>query len=77
MVYYSSEIVSVIFEMFLGSVVTSTRREKKEARNLGEAHWNTKGKPLALYKASSSVVKLSSLENISEFVGMSYQTNLK
>lgn len=62
--------------MFLGSVTTSTRCEKKEARNLGEAHWNTKGKLLALYKASSSVIELSSLENISEFVGKSCQTDL-
>lgn len=32
--------------MLLGSIATSTRCEEKEARNLGEAHWNTEGKIL-------------------------------
>ena len=50
--------------MFLGSTATSTRCEKKEARNLREAHWNTKGKVLALVKAGSSVVKFILLKVI-------------
>lgn len=66
---FSSEIVlqnpeTLYFLMFLGSTATSTRCEKKEARNLREAHWNTEGKVLALVKVGSSVVKFILLKVI-------------
>lgn len=43
--------------MLLGSTATSTRCEEKEARNLGEAHWNTEGKILVLKTVINSVTK--------------------
>lgn len=43
--------------MLLGSIATSTRCEEKEARNLGEAHWNTEGKILVLKTVTNSVIK--------------------
>lgn len=43
--------------MLLGSIATSARCKEKEARNLGEAHWNTEGKMLASKTVINSVIK--------------------
>lgn len=62
MVYYSGvmfQSLETFCNLFilLGSAATSTRCEEKEARNLGEAHWNTEGKILALKTVTNSVIK--------------------